>query len=333
MRSNGRQRFVLCPGEPAGIGPDLLIELFRRGQTADLLVLADPDMLLARSRLLGVGLNVAVLTPDEPLPGPGRLAILPIPLGTPARPGEPDPNHAAGLLQALDTACALCLAGQAQGLITGPLHKAAINQAGIAFTGHTEYLARRCQAVQPVMLLACPGLRVALVTTHLSLREVPDHITAERLARVLRTIWQDCGRYFALAGPAIAVCGLNPHAGEQGCLGVEEETVIQPVLDSLAAQGMAMSGPYPADTAFTEDMRRRFDVFVCMYHDQGLPVLKALGFHQAVNVTLGLPIIRTSVDHGTALSLAGSGRADPASLAAAVRMARDMAGIRGNASP
>lgn len=325
----------MCPGEPAGIGPDLLIELFRRGQTADLLVLADPDMLLARARLLGVELDVAAPAPDEPLPGPepGRLAVQPVPLRSPARPGKPDPAHAASLLQALDTACALCLAGRAQGLITGPLHKAVINRAGIPFTGHTEYLAQCCRAAQPVMLLACPGLRVALVTTHLPLGAVSAHITAERLARVLRIIWQDCGRYFALAEPAIAVCGLNPHAGEQGCIGVEEETVIRPVLDSLAAQGMAMSGPYSADTAFTEDMRRRFDVFVCMYHDQGLPVLKALGFHQAVNVTLGLPIIRTSVDHGTALSLAGSGRADPASLAAAVRMARDMAGTRGRAGP
>ena len=314
---------LICPGDPAGVGPDLIIELFRRGQTDDLLVLADPDMLRARARLLGVDMRLA---PPDPRQSDvaQSLRVLPVPLSSPAEPGQPNPDHAPALLRALDMACDMCLEGQASGLVTGPLDKASINRAGIPFIGHTEYLANHCQVPQPVMLLACPALKVALVTTHLPLREVPDHITPQCLTQALQLIWQDSASYFALHPPRILVCGLNPHAGEQGYLGREEEEIISPVLKRLSEQGMAMEGPCPADSAFSEYRRSQMDVFVCMYHDQGLPVLKALGFGEAVNITLGLPIIRTATDHGTALQLAGSGRARVSSITAAIRMAREM---------
>ena len=318
---------AVTPGEPAGIGPDLLVELSQQDITRRLCVLADPDILQERARALGTSLRILHAT--DRCAGtrarPGELLVLPCPFPNAVRPGHPDPGNAPALLESLRRACTLCLHGHAAAMVTGPVQKQTVNEAGIPFTGHTEYLASVCQAEHPVMLLACPQLRVALITTHLPLREVSMRITAEHLERSLRVIWQDSQRLFRLPSPNILVCGLNPHAGEQGHLGDEEARVIQPVLRKLAGEGMRMDGPVSADTAFSATNRERYDVFVCMYHDQGLPVLKTLGFGEAVNITLGLPIIRTSVDHGTALSLAGAGKADSGSLQAAISMARDIA--------
>jgi 4-hydroxythreonine-4-phosphate dehydrogenase len=225
----------------------------------------------------------------------------------------------------LDIATDECLSGNFNAVITAPIQKSVINDAGIAFSGHTEYFAERCNNAYPVMLLACPELRVALVTTHLALRDIPDAITADKVEKTIRIVMEEMSRHFGIKKPAITVCGLNPHAGENGHLGTEEITIINPVIKQFVDNGYEVTGSLPADTAFRLEQRQKTDVFICMYHDQGLPVLKTLGFGEAVNITLGLPIIRTSVDHGTALELAGSGKAQSDSLLAAIDMADKMA--------
>ncbi|AFL73153.1 4-hydroxythreonine-4-phosphate dehydrogenase PdxA [Thiocystis violascens] len=316
------RRLAITPGEPAGIGPDLVARLAQRSQAAQLVAVADPDLLAARARNLGIALRLQTFDPHTtPVASPpGHLTVLPVTLRQPAVAGKLDTANAAYVLETLANACDGCLEGTFDGLVTGPVHKGAINDAGLPFTGHTEFLAERCCAV-PVMLLATPGLRVALVTTHLPLSRVSGAITRERLTEVIGILHRDLSRRFGIDQPHILVCGLNPHAGEGGHLGREEIEVISPVLDEMRRQGMRLTGPLPADTAFVPDRLADADAVLAMYHDQGLPVLKHLGFGRAVNVTLGLPIIRTSVDHGTALDLAGTDRADPGSLLAAVDMA------------
>jgi 4-hydroxythreonine-4-phosphate dehydrogenase len=315
-------RLAVTPGEPAGIGPDLLVRLVQESQRARLIAVADPDLLVGRARALGLPLRCLPADAHGPQL-PGTLAVLPVPLAAPARPGRLDPANGLYVLATLGTACDLCLAGDCQALVTGPVHKGVINDAGVPFTGHTEFLAERCGA-EPVMMLAAPGLRVALATTHLPLSRVPAAITAPHLTRVIETLYRDlCGR-FGLTDPRILVCGLNPHAGEGGHLGREEHEVIEPVLARLRARGWDLVGPLPADTAFVPERLAGADAVLAMYHDQGLPVLKHLGFGQAVNITLGLPIVRTSVDHGTALDLAGTDRADLGSLRAAIAAALEM---------
>jgi len=229
------------------------------------------------------------------------------------------------VLKLLDIASRECLSKNYDAIVTAPIQKSIINDAGINFSGHTEYFAKRCGGVLPVMLLACPGLRVALVTTHLALRDVPDAITPERVEKTIRIVIDEMQQRFGITHPRITICGLNPHAGEGGHLGNEELTIISPVIDEYTKEGHAIIGPLPADTAFRSDIRKNTDVYICMYHDQGLPVLKTLGFGEAVNITLGLPIIRTSVDHGTALELAGTGKAEYDSLLAAINMANELA--------
>ena len=319
------RRLAITPGEPAGIGPDLVARLAQRPQAAQLVVVADPDLLAARARNLGLGLQLQIFDPRATpvVSPPGHLSVLPVTLRQSVVAGQLDTANAAYVLETLASACDSCLDGTFDGLVTGPVHKGVINDAGLPFTGHTEFLAERCGAV-PVMLLATPGLRVALVTTHLPLSQVSHAITRERLAEVIAILHRDLSRRFGIDRPRILVCGLNPHAGEGGHLGREEIEVIIPVLDELRRQGMRLTGPLPADTAFVPERLADTDAVLAMYHDQGLPVLKHLGFGRAVNVTLGLPIIRTSVDHGTALDLAGTDRADPGSLFAAVDMALAM---------
>lgn len=317
---------ALTPGEPAGIGPDLAIAIARRSLDARIIVVADTTMLARRARRLGLELEVADAREGLPEPRPGWLTVHHVPLDTPEVCGEPDPGNAAYVVRCLDEAANACLQGRWQAMVTGPVNKAMINEGGIPFTGHTEYLARLTGATLPVMMLAAGDLRVALVTTHLPLSQVPAAITVSRLVQTLEVLDHDLRARFGIARPRILVCGLNPHAGEGGHLGREEMDIIEPALAQARASGIEADGPLPADTAFTRPKLARADAVLAMYHDQGLPVLKHAGFGAAVNVTLGLPIIRTSVDHGTALDLAGTGKADPGSLVAAIAMAAGMAG-------
>ncbi len=323
---------LLTPGEPAGIGPELVVRLARAGRAGGVVAVADPDLLAETARGLGLPLKISEYRDGDRVPAAaGRLAVMPVPLARRARPGQLDPQNAGYVLATLDAAVEACLERRAAGLVTGPVHKGVINEAGIAFTGHTGYLAERCDA-RPVMMLAAGGLRVALVTTHLPLAEVPAAVTAELLEHTLTTLSAALSGDFGIEHPRIGVLGLNPHAGEGGHLGREEMDLIEPVLDRLRGEGLTLVGPLPADTAFTPGRLENLDAVAAMYHDQGLPVLKYAGFGRAVNVSLGLPIVRTSVDHGTALDIAGQGRAESGSLAAALKMAAEIAGRRAESS-
>jgi len=315
---------AVTPGEPAGIGPDLIIQAAQQPRETPLVAIADPQLLEQRARQLGLSLALQPWTPDNPVTDAGRLSVLPVPLAEPATAGQLNPANAAYVLACLDAAIDGCGDGRFDALVTGPVHKGVINQAGFPFTGHTEYLAAATGTARVVMMLATPGLRVALATTHLALRDVPAAITRNNLTAVLRILHSELRRHFALDAPRIKVCGLNPHAGEQGHLGREEIEVITPVLETLRAEGLDLVGPLPADTLFTPAGLAQADAVLAMYHDQGLPVLKHLGFGKAVNITLGLPFVRTSVDHGTALALAGRGDADAGSLAYAIQVAIEM---------
>lgn len=321
------RRLLVTPGEPAGIGPELVCRL--AAAQPDLVAVADPELLAASSRALGLNQPVAVLAaPGDPIPS-GHLACLPVALKAPVQPGRLDPANAPYVIETLRLAAESCLAGQAAGLVTAPVHKGVINDAGIAFSGHTEFLAECAGVDRVVMMLAAGDLRVALVTTHLPLSAVPGAITAAVLERTLTILENDLRGRFGLERPHILVLGLNPHAGEGGHLGREEIEVIEPVLANLRRAGLSLEGPLPADTAFLPERLKHADAVLAMYHDQGLPVLKYAGFGRAVNITLGLPFIRTSVDHGTALELAGTGRADSGSLAEAIGLARQLAGLSG----
>ena len=319
------EALALTAGEPAGIGPELCVQVAQQSWPVPLVVIADPTMLHDRAKMLGLPLELLPTGSEAPLKAAaaGCLYIHEVALKAPAEPGRLDSRNAAYVLDTLAHAIDGCLDGQYGGMVTGPVHKGIINEAGIAFTGHTEFLAERCGG-HPVMMLSCPGLRVALATTHLPLREVADAITPEMLERVLRILDHDLSTRFGIQSPRILVCGLNPHAGEGGHLGREEIEVIEPVLQNLRDSGMRLQGPLPADTLFNESLLQGADAVLAMFHDQGLPVLKFKGFGEAVNITLGLPLIRTSVDHGTALDLAGTGRCDPGSMRAAIETAIGM---------
>jgi 4-hydroxythreonine-4-phosphate dehydrogenase len=322
-------RIALTPGEPAGIGPDLVITLAQQSadkQTHEIVAIADPDLLRTRAAQLGLPLKLREIDlNDAPRPSaPGELAIVPVSLTAPAEPGKLDVRNAPYILKTLDVAIEGCIAGHFSALVTGPVQKSVINDAGIPFSGHTEYLADKTHTPKVVMMLATEGLRVALATTHLPLKDVAAAITTDELTQVTEILQRDMQLQFGIAQPRILVCGLNPHAGEGGHLGREEIEVIEPVLQTLRARGMNLIGPLPADTLFTPKYLDNADAVLAMYHDQGLPVLKYKGFGQAVNVTLGLPIIRTSVDHGTALDLAATGKADLGSLRTALNYALAM---------
>ncbi len=324
-------RIALTPGEPAGIGPDLCTRIGGGLADAELVLIADRGLLMERARMLGNDLAPVPFNPNRAgSPQAGRVCIHHHPLAVPAQPGRLNPRNAQYVLKTLESACNGCLDGRFSALVTGPVHKGVINEAGVSFTGHTEFLAELC-GDQPVMMLTAPGLRVALVTTHLPLSQVSGAITPQRLESIIRTLHRELVQRFGVVSPRILVCGLNPHAGEGGHLGREELEIIEPVLQRLRAEDIDLCGPLPADTLFTPRYLKSADAVLAMYHDQGLPVLKHMGFGRAVNVTLGLPIIRTSVDHGTALELAGSGRAEPGSLEAALKAAVEMS-QRGEAS-
>jgi len=324
--NNNIPRLVITPGEPAGIGPDLCVCLAQRDIPAELVVIADSDLLRERAEQLGIKTRVVDFSESRKrrMYSPGTLSIIHEPLIEKATAGELNQANARYVLTTLDKAIDGCLDNSFDALVTGPVHKGIINSAGIPFTGHTEYLAERTNSPMPVMMLATPGLRVALVTTHLPLSKVAAEITSKRLIQVIKILYQNLHDHFGIESPRILVCGLNPHAGEDGHLGREEIDIINPVISQFRESGMDIKGPLPADTLFVPERLKQADAVLAMYHDQGLPVLKHMGFGKAVNITLGLPIIRTSVDHGVALDLAGTGKAKVGSLKYAIEIATEM---------
>ena len=314
---------AVTSGEPGGIGPDICLALAALRPPCRTVVLADRGLLAARAAELGLAPRLRAFDPAQ-APAAGELDVLHLPLAAPARAGRLDPANSPYVLALLVRAVAGCSDGSFAAMVTAPVHKGVINDAGVPFTGHTEYLAALTSTLRVVMMLVGGGLRVALATTHLALAQVAGAVTREALEATLRILQRELQQRFAIAAPRILVAGLNPHGGEGGHLGREEIEIISPVLDRLRREGMQLDGPHPADTLFTPQVLARGDCVLAMYHDQGLPVLKYASFGKGVNVTLGLPIVRTSVDHGTALDLAGSGKADPGSLVAAIEMASEM---------
>jgi 4-hydroxythreonine-4-phosphate dehydrogenase len=327
-------RIVVTSGEPAGVGPDACVSLAQTDWEADLVVAGDADLLAATAATLDLPLTIERYNSSRPATAHRRakMTVLHIATSAPVVAGHPDPRNAAYVIEMLDRACDGCVNGEFAAMVTAPVQKSTLMDAGYTFSGHTEYLASRTRAALPVMLLVNDRLRVALVTTHLALADVPRAISADRLRTTLRIVNIDLERYFSLSSPRIAVLGLNPHAGESGHLGREEIDVIRPVIEELKAEGLNIQGPVPADTAFTPRFLAGVDVIVAMYHDQGLPVIKHVGFGHAVNMTLGLPILRTSVDHGTALGLARTGKADTGSLSAALALAIELASTHSGSS-
>ena len=318
-------RIALTSGEPAGIGPELCLAVAGNPLPFELVCIADRDMLAERAQRLGWKVLLREYDSGSPHQHePGSLTVLHQPLATASKPGMLDKRNARSVLSILDRAIDGAARGEFAALVTAPVHKGIINDSGVEFTGHTEYLAQRTGAALPVMMLAAPGMRVALATTHLPLKDVSAAITTESLLAIATITHADLRKWWGIESPRIAVCGLNPHAGEGGYLGDEEIKVIAPAIKQMRDRGIRATGPVPADTAFVPRMLADCDAVLAMYHDQGLPVIKHAGFDRAVNITLGLPILRTSVDHGTALDLAGTGRADPGSLKAAIELAAEI---------
>jgi 4-hydroxythreonine-4-phosphate dehydrogenase len=320
-------RIAITPGEPAGVGPELLVKLAQQDFDVELIAFADPALLLQRAADIGLSLQISEVDFSAPPQAhrSGQLSVVSISCPSPAQAGTLNVDNASYVLETLRRATDACISGDCQGLVTGPVQKSIINDAGIPFSGHTEFLAERCKVDKVVMMLASEQLRVALVTTHLPLSAVPAAITTDNLQRVTEILHASLLQQFGCQQPRIMVLGLNPHAGEGGHMGREEIDTIIPCLEQLRKRGWQLEGPLPADTAFTPRHLEQCDAVLAMYHDQGLPVLKYQGFGRAVNITLGLPIVRTSVDHGTALDLAGSGRADSGSFYAALTTAISMA--------
>lgn len=320
------RRIALTSGEPAGIGPDLCIQLAQTAQQDEIIVIADPALLQQRADELNLPISLAQFDPDIPAQAgvAGTIIYLPCKLTEKVIAGQLNTANAAYVLQTLQTALDGCLDNIFDAVVTAPVHKGVINDAQVAFSGHTEFFADGAGVEKVVMMLATPELRVALATTHLPLRDVADAISQESLIKIMQILSDSLQHDFGLKQPRIAVCGLNPHAGEGGHLGTEEQSTIEPAIKLMQQQGYDFTGPWPADTIFVKSRLADYDAVLAMYHDQGLPVLKHQGFGDAVNITLGLPFIRTSVDHGTALDLAGSGKASSTSLQAAINMAATM---------
>ncbi|MEQ5176321.1 MULTISPECIES: 4-hydroxythreonine-4-phosphate dehydrogenase PdxA [Proteus] len=326
MQTKQIKPLVITPGEPAGVGPDLIISLAQMSWDLPWVVCADPQLLKTRAELLNLPLSLVEYDPATPpqIHTPSQIYILPIALHTNVIPSTLDARNGLYVVETLARACDGCLNGEFSALVTGPVHKGIINDAGVHFTGHTEFFADRSHCERVVMMLATDTLRVALATTHLPLRDVADAITGELLHEIITILNHDLKTKFGIAEPQIYVCGLNPHAGESGHMGREEIDIIEPALTQLRQQGIHLHGPYPADTLFQPKYLTHADAVLAMYHDQGLPVLKYEGFGRAVNITLGLPFIRTSVDHGTALELAGTKSADAGSFCTALNLAINM---------
>ncbi|KFZ36931.1 4-hydroxythreonine-4-phosphate dehydrogenase [Shewanella mangrovi] len=321
------KRIAITAGEPAGIGPELVVQLAQRSWPVELVVCADPSLLQSRAKMLGLGLQLRPYQPSMPAKPQeaGSLTIVPFSMAAESRCGVLNEQNSSYVVETLSYAGEKNIKGEFDAVVTGPVHKGIINQAGIPFSGHTEFFAHQAGCKDVVMLLACPKLQVALMTTHIPLAYVSKAITRDRLHQVIGILHHDLVNRFAIENPKIYVCGLNPHAGENGHLGREELDVMIPALDELRAEGITLIGPLPADTLFQPKYLEDADVVLSMYHDQGLPVLKSMGFGQSVNITLGLPYIRTSVDHGTALELAGTGTADLGSFVCALNKAIELA--------
>ncbi len=316
-------RIVITPGEPAGIGPDLVLELAQQDWPVELVICADPELIAGRAKQLGK--DITLLEYDKTKPAQPQsantLTILPMAMAEPAAPGQLNAANCEYVLNTLTAASEGNMSGEFAAVVTGPVHKGIINKSGVSFSGHTEFFAQQSNTQDVVMLLATEGLRVALVTTHIPLAYVSKAITEERLFNIIRILNSELKVKFGIKQPKIYVCGLNPHAGEDGHLGREEIEIIEPALEKLKEQGILLEGPLPADTLFQSKYLDDADAVLAMYHDQGLPVLKYKGFGNSVNITLGLPFIRTSVDHGTAIDLAGTGQADPGSMFTALQHA------------
>ena len=318
-------RLFLTAGEPAGIGPELVLKAAQGLQGEQPIVVADRGLLFDTAAQLGLEVGFSEWNPhNPPASEPGCIPVMHVPLSEPAIPGTLNPANASYVLETLRLTASFCLDGGGAGMITAPVHKGVINDAGIGFTGHTEFLAEQAGVDKVVMMLAAGDLRVALVTTHLPLRKVADSITRDTVRETIRIVNDELGSRFNIDDARIQVLGLNPHAGEGGHLGTEEIDVISPVINACAAEGINVTGPVPADTAFTKHHLENCDAVIAMYHDQGLPVLKHAGFGKSVNITLGLPFVRTSVDHGTAIDIAGTGAADEGSLLEAIEVARTL---------
>jgi 4-hydroxythreonine-4-phosphate dehydrogenase len=321
------KRVIITPGEPAGVGPDLVLSIVQQDWPAQLVVVASKELLTERAEKLGLPIKLVDYDDQaEPIAHQaGTIQIISMELAEPCIAGELNQQNGAYVVETLRAACEKNMSGEFDALVTGPVHKGLINQAGIAFSGHTEYFAHQANCSDVVMMLATPGLRVALVTTHIPLAYVSKAITADRLEKITRILHHDLIEKFGIKNPTIYACGINPHAGEDGHLGREEIEIMNPTFDRLREEGINVVGPLPADTIFQDKYLQKADAILSMYHDQGLPVLKYKGFGSSVNITLGLPFIRTSVDHGTALDLAGSGEADAGSFLEAIRTAVELA--------
>jgi 4-hydroxythreonine-4-phosphate dehydrogenase len=316
---------VITPGEAAGIGPDVTLAILQQPWNAHIVVVADPELMRQRAALLNIAIIIHLYDPNQPrLHQPGSITVLPVLLRAPCLPGQLSQANAPYVIECLEIATDFCL-NHAAALVTGPVQKSIINEANIPFTGHTEFLAQRCGVEQSLMLFDLAEMKVVLMTTHIPLSAVSAAITTEKVTSTIRLLQTELQKKYSINNPHIYVCGLNPHAGENGHLGREEIECIEPALQRLKQEGIAVVGPLPADTIFTQHYLDQADVIVAMYHDQALPLVKYLGFDRAVNVTLGLPIIRTSVDHGTALDIAGTGKANAGSLNAAIRIAMTLA--------
>lgn len=330
MQGNLKKIVVSC-GEPAGIGPDIVVKALQHPFNAQVIAIGDPDLLEQRARNIGIEISVEKYSFNDEIVDHQRrnnAMVIPVDLAHPVIAGELNVDNSDYVVRCVDRAANLCMNGEADAMVTAPIHKGIINQSGVTFSGHTEFIAELTDSSQPVMMLANGNLRVCLATTHLPLKDVSRHITKERLISVIKVMTTDISKLYGIGSPVIGVCGLNPHAGESGHLGSEEIEVIEPTLNELRDQGLNLVGPLPADTAFTQDKLKQFDGILAMYHDQGLPVIKHSGFGEVVNVTLGLPIIRTSVDHGTALDIAGTGDANESSLIVAIELAIEFAAAK-----
>ncbi len=321
------KRIAVTPGEPAGIGPDLVLAIAQQDWPVEIVIVACADLMKARAKQLGIDITLVEYDENQPAKPQkaGTLTILPIATEQEVVAGQLNPSNGAYVVETLRIASERNMSGEFDAVVTGPVHKGLINQAGIAFSGHTEYFAHQANCSDVVMMLATPGLRVALVTTHIPLAYVSKAVTHERLQKVTRILHSDLKNKFGINAPTIYACGINPHAGEDGHLGREEIEVMNPAFTELRNEGINIIGPLPADTIFQEKYLEDADAILTMYHDQGLPVLKYKGFGSSVNITLGLPFIRTSVDHGTALELAGSNQADVGSFMEAMKTAIDLA--------
>ncbi len=319
-------RILITPGEPAGIGPDITLQIAQRSWSAELVVIANEELLLTRAQQLGLPLQLTPFNPNSAHTPhrPGHLKIASVPLQNPVHPGQLDKQNAPYVIQSLELASNYCQQKIAQAIVTGPVHKGIINEAKIPFSGHTEFFAKHCHVADVIMLFVTPKAKVALATTHLALADVPRALTQKKIITTLRLLHLELSNKFGLTNPKILVCGLNPHAGEQGHLGREEIDIIIPALNVLRAEHKQVIGPLPADTLFTDYQLQKGDAVLAMYHDQALPVVKYMSFGHAVNVTLGLPYLRTSVDHGVALDMAGTGKANADSLADAIHLAIDL---------